>query len=536
MMHRRKFIRLTAASAAFSSTLLSCAGKKRIRGSVIGASSGVGHLLRDNKFDQPVEVINKKTVIVGAGISGLSAGYFLEKNGEQDFLIFDLEDAAGGNARSGANAVSAFPWGAHYIPTPNNDLKEYLSFLQESGVITGFDKEGLPVYQDAYLCFDPQERLYINGRWQDGLVPHYGVPGHEQKEILFFLGKMDACRSQRGRDGKDAFAIPVDRSSKDEELVKLDGLTMKEWLLQNNFHSGYLHWYVNYCTRDDFGTNYDRTSAWMGIHYFASRKGKGANAGHADVLTWPEGNGFLVKQLSKNMLPRIKTGKLAVKLAQANGRVLISYFDTEDKKLKAVDAEQCILAVPQFIAARLLGDAGRLEKVQANLHYTPWMVANLTVNSLTERTGAPPSWDNVLYDSKSLGYVEATHELLRQKLDKRNLTYYLPLTDLPAAEARKWAQSRTHEDWASAVINDLKIIHPNIENAVEELNVMIWGHAMAQPLPGLVHGGIRAELAASVGNIHFAHTDLAGASIFEEAFYQGLKAAKMVLSKNIQAV
>jgi hypothetical protein len=54
---------------------------------------------------------------------------------------------------------------------------------------------------------------------------------------------------------------------------------------------------------------------------------------------------------------------------------------------------------------------------------------------------------------------------------------------------------------------------------------------MAQPLPGLIHGKVRTVLSAAVGNqIHFAHTDLAGESLFEEAFHQGFSAAKRAIT------
>jgi hypothetical protein len=77
------------------------------------------------------------------------------------------------------------------------------------------------------------------------------------------------------------------------------------------------------------------------------------------------------------------------------------------------------------------------------------------------------------------------------------------------------------------IVADLKVVHPNIEYALEEVNVMLWGHAMAQPLPGIIHGPVRTALSAPIDNrIHFAHTDLAGVSLFEEAFYQGINAAK----------
>lgn len=72
--------------------------------------------------------------------------------------------------------------------------------------------------------------------------------------------------------------------------------------------------------------------------------------------------------------------------------------------------------------------------------------------------------------------------------------------------------------------------HPNIEEAIEHVDVMLWGHAMAQPVPGTIHGPVRQQLKNSLSNcIHFAHTDLAGISIFEEGFYQGIGAASKVI-------
>ncbi len=80
---------------------------------------------------------------------------------------------------------------------------------------------------------------------------------------------------------------------------------MEQWLDQQPFHSQYLRWYVNYCMRDDFGTPAAQISAWTGIHYFAARKGHASNAKPYDVLTWPQGNGFLVEQLCKEIGPGI---------------------------------------------------------------------------------------------------------------------------------------------------------------------------------------------------------------------------------------
>ena len=47
---------------------------------------------------------------------------------------------------------------------------------------------------------------------------------------------------------------------------------MQQWMESNRFTSPYLNWYVNYACRDDYGALATDTSAWAGIHYFASRE------------------------------------------------------------------------------------------------------------------------------------------------------------------------------------------------------------------------------------------------------------------------
>lgn len=531
-MQRRKFIQLGIGLAAAAALPPGCSSNTRtIKGKIVGANSSAGHLLRDKQFAAPAITLKKEMVIVGGGVSGLTAAWHLQQQGIKDYLLLELENKPGGNSVSGENNISAYPWAAHYIPLPNNDLPEYLEFLQQCGVVTGVDAAGLPVYNETHLCFDPQERLYINGRWQDGLVPQFGLPAAEIKQVEDFLKQMNEYRYKKGSDGKDAFAIPVNNSSTDAVFLALDNMTMLQWMQQNGFTSKYLHEYVNYCSRDDFGTPHNKASAWAGIHYYASRKGKGANAHHSDVLTWPEGNGFLVKALMQHTEEKIQKNALVTRIATTGNGIQVDYYDVLSAKTTRIEAKQCIVSVPQFVAARLLAEAERSQKVKQYFHYAPWMVANLTVNNLKERSGVPLSWDNVLHGSYSLGYVNATQQLQQQDKPRRNLTYYQPLTSEDPVTERTKAQNTPHAQWVEMILADLEKVHPNIRSATEEINIMLWGHAMIQPLPGSIFGAARKELSASINNrIHFAHTDIAGISIFEEAFYQGLNAAKKALA------
>ena len=59
---------------------------------------------------------------------------------------------------------------------------------------------------------------------------------------------------------------------------------------------------------------------------------------------------------------------------------------------------------------------------------------------------------------------------------------------------------------------------------------MRWGHAMVRPVPGFLWSGAREAAARPVGSVHFAHADLGGINIFEEAQHHGVRAAEEVLA------
>ena len=266
-------------------------------------------------------------------------------------------------------------------------------------------KNGLPLYNEYYLCFDPKERLYINNYWQEGVIPREGLEAKDLKQIEQFLSMMNDFKHRIGNDGKPAFTIPVDRSSSDPLFRQLDMLTMDEFLAQNNLTSPYLRWYVNYCCADDYGSGLAETSAWAGIHYFASRKGTAANAPSDAVLTWPEGNYWLVRELRKNIEKNIATKSLAyhIDLSEKDPAVLI--FDATTNSSKKISAKAIVIATPQFIAKRLLTDVKRSIDYSA-FTYSPWMVSNVTLDSpLNEKHGEGLCWDNVIYGSDALGYV-----------------------------------------------------------------------------------------------------------------------------------
>jgi hypothetical protein len=163
--------------------------------------------------------------------------------------------------------------------------------------------------------------------------------------------------------------------------------------------------------------------------------------------------------------------------------------------------------------------------------YAPWLVANLSLLGFPEeRRGAPLSWDNVLYDSDALGYVVATHQHRAAHRDRTVFTWYQALCDGPPDRERQRLLATPWAVWAERILRDLSKPHPDIRQIVTRLDLMRWGHAMTRPRPGFVWGAARQRLLTVQDRVLFAHSDLSGYSIFEEANYRGVLAAERVLA------
>jgi hypothetical protein len=95
---------------------------------------------------------------------------------------------------------------------------------------------------------------------------------------------------------------------------------------------------------------------------------------------------------------------------------------------------------------------------------------------------------------------------------------------VPVAE-RAALLDRPPEHWAGRVLDDLAGVHPDIRQRVQRVDLMRYGHAMAVPAPGVRGSAALAALRAARGRVRFSHADLAGYSVFEEAFTLGHLAA-----------
>jgi hypothetical protein len=163
-------------------------------------------------------------------------------------------------------------------------------------------------------------------------------------------------------------------------------------------------------------------------------------------------------------------------------------------------------------------------------------VGNLHLaDALDDRPGAPPSWDNVVYDPDAplptLGYVDAMHQSTRSLPGPTVLTTYWALggnTPQQLIQQRARLRNEPWSAWSAAVVQSLNHVHPDLPAKLKQVDLMRYGHAMSIPVPGLRSSAALRALAAPQRRVQFAHTDLSGYSVFEEAMYQGVRAADTV--------
>lgn len=502
-------------------------------GEIVGASNNIGHILRENRdFEVPSNNwTTTKVAIVGGGIAGLTAAWNLKKENFNDFVLLELENRLGGTSASDDSNLVSYPWGAHYLPVPFKENTELVGLLEEMNLVESKDADGNLIISEQFLTRDPEERIFYKGRWYEGLYLYAGASDEDLRQLDKFHKELDFWTDWRDEKGNRAFVVPVEKCSTDAEVLQLDKISFADWLKQKGLGSSRLIWYCDYACRDDYGLKLSQTSAWAGLFYFCSRVPK-SGIESQPFLTFPEGNGKFVKYFVSKTQENIKNSNIVIELIPNEKGVDVIYLNTKTKQINGLHAEKVIYSAPLFTANYLIQGFRENPSFNPNeFQHNSWFVANLFLKDRPKNRFAkdfPLAWDNVLYESKSLGYVVATHQ---KGIDygETVLTYYYPMAE---ENLRQGMQKLLALDWkelADICLTDLEQAHPDIRQLVKRIDIMRWGHAMISPRTNFIWNGEREKASKPFRNIHFAHSDLGGIAIFEEAFHHGLRVTKEVL-------
>ncbi|MET3931727.1 hypothetical protein ABIE51_003614 [Lysobacter sp. OAE881] len=504
-----------------------------------------GHALRDaHTFPAPRAHLRTGVAILGSGVAGMACAWALARAGRRDFVVLQGPEyggnAAAANLGGRGDDTLDCPLGAHYLPLPSSESAHMMSLLADLELLERGPDGIAPRFDEAALTHAPHERLLRNGRWEADLLPSHGVPAAQLEQQHRFLAQMASLRTQRGRDGRRVFALPVALSSMDEAWRALDRESFAHWLDRNGYDAPNLRWYLDYCCRDDYGAGTREVSAWAGLHYFASRDGHASNASGDTVLTWPGGLSELIARMRTSITRRLGHDRwlqrgFASQVRDRAGDVVVLGARREGAQIAtfSLTAGQVVSAMPLHVLARIwpgLKDTGYDPATHASPH-AAWLVSNFLMQGWpSELPGEGLAWDNVVHRGRSLGYVVSTHQLLRVAPTARTVfTAYQSLDRMTPKQARGWLTRATADELRAEAASDLQQAYGDeLWRRTRRLSITVRGHAMAIPAPGFLHNAGLLSLRGLDGRVRVAHSDLSGYSVFEEAAWWGIRAAEQL--------
>ena len=173
-------------------------------------------------------------VIVGAGVSGLTAGYYLK---DYNIRILEKENRVGGRTVSGNHEEFTYAMGTEYLGLPEDVFEEMIHEL-------GVSPKEIP---------SPMDAVYYNEEF------YYGDDGIARLLIEYSsLGDYNDFVSTVLETYEDYENLPDFDSAAD--IAGLDDLTARQWFVEEEFPTIIIEKY-NVMAKGLFGANIDEISA-----------------------------------------------------------------------------------------------------------------------------------------------------------------------------------------------------------------------------------------------------------------------------------
>jgi len=434
---------------------------------VDGEHNQICHQVRDgHKFSRPTATARHDIVIVGGGMSGLSAAWFLR---DQDFLLLEKEDHWGGNAYLEEYDGQAFATGSAYTS------------LRESGVMALCKELGI----HALPIADP-DGLILNGEF----VPHAWGDG------LDHLPYSQSVRDSFRKFKRDMLKVDLVKRSQELDTTPLTDL-LKDYAPELKA------WWDDYGP-SNWGATAADTSALVALGDFQDF----ASDEPDERVTFPGGLGAITRKLAERLhathADHLLGGATIVAVEPGKSDVTVTY--AHQKQVKAVTAKAVIMAAPKFIARRLV--AGLPQAQQDAMHqmrYAPYPVVNLIFNKPVFN-GGYDTWcpGNTFTDVIVADWVVRNQPGYHQK--NNILTFYTPLRE---AERATLLTEEGARDLAANVLRDWQKLLPASNADPVEVHIYGRGHPMFISAPGNYTKLIPAAR-QPMERIFFANTDSSG--------------------------
>jgi spermidine dehydrogenase len=544
-----------------------------LRGGNLPSAFMVAHWLRDSRlqfgprqvtvsagcdgdFDIADDGAAFDVIIVGGGLSGLSAAfYLLRRRPDTSILVLDANLTPGGNAAHDSGAplpVVASTAGAYFTAPQLDTEKELYRELQ-------IERDQQKVVDPVYNFFFDENAPGVNPGHRGWNLDTFGKGVHalpyQPKVVSDFVRCHKALVDWFNTDGGPT--DPPDSSSPRYDY--LSQMSFADYLT-NSLHCDPIEsdFYTRY-TVDCLGGTASQVNAHSAISFLSSDYA-------GDLFTFPGGTSEIARRLvgwltnpagpgRPRRAVQIRSDAVALRADPGGpGQASPSVVYFKDNAFRRAAARTVIVATGSQSAKHLvehLIDAGRRAQ-WGSITLAPALAASVAVKSAAPLIDLGLGYDQYWWGSRYWADFIIADWVTANRANRDRatvLTFYggntAPKENM--AEERLKLLSTPFSAYESSLKDDLSRILAktsfDFDRDVTSISLYRWGHSMIMPTPGSLFGAThgadgkidrakapRREAYAALGPISFAGQDSEGTPCVESATRSGSRAAQEALA------